>query len=44
MARGKVKIAGPIAKLLRLTPLSSRLFPIYVERLRADGRDDLIVD
>jgi len=44
MARGKVTVAGPIAKLLRLTPLSKRLFPVYVERLRADGRDDLIVD
>ncbi len=44
MARGKVTVAGPVAKLLRLTPLSKRLFPVYVERLRADGRDDLIVD
>jgi putative sterol carrier protein len=44
MARGKVKVEGPIAKLLKLTPLSKRLFPVYVAQLRADGREDLIVD
>ncbi len=43
MARGKVTVDGTVTKLLQLAPLSKRLFPVYVERLRADGRDDLIV-
>ncbi|QJY46440.1 SCP2 sterol-binding domain-containing protein [Pseudonocardia broussonetiae] len=43
MARGKVKVEGTVTKLLQLAPLSKRLFPVYVERLRADGRDDLVV-
>ena len=43
MARGKVKVNGEMSKLLSLAPLSKKLFPIYVERLRADGRDDLVV-
>ena len=44
IARGKVKVEGPVGKLLKLTPLSKRLFPVYIERLKADGRDDLIVN
>lgn len=43
MARGTVKVEGTVTKLLQLAPLSKRLFPVYVERLRADGRDDLVV-
>lgn len=43
MAKGKVKVDGTITKLLQLAPLSKKLFPVYVERLRADGRDDLVV-
>jgi putative sterol carrier protein len=43
IARGKVKVDGPAGKLLKLTPLSKRLFSVYIERLKADGRDDLII-
>ena len=43
MARGKVTVDGTVTTLLQLAPLSKRLFPTYVERLRADGRDDLVV-
>jgi len=43
MARGKVKVDGTVTKLLQLAPLSKKLFPVYVERLRADGRDDLVI-
>ncbi|WIX75236.1 SCP2 sterol-binding domain-containing protein [Amycolatopsis carbonis] len=43
MARGKVKVDGPVSKLIKLAPLSKKLFPVYVENLRADGREDLIV-
>lgn len=44
MAKGKIKVAGDIATLLRLAPLTKKLYPTYVERLREDGRDDLLVD
>ena len=43
MARGKVKVDGTVTKLLQLAPLAKKLFPVYVDRLRADGRDDLVV-
>ncbi|SNR96219.1 SCP-2 sterol transfer family protein [Haloechinothrix alba] len=42
MARGKVKVEGNIAKLLALSPASRKMFPVYVEMLKADGRDDLL--
>lgn len=44
MARGRVTVDGTVTKLLQLAPLSKRLFPVYVERLRADGREDLLVE
>ncbi|WP_019876106.1 SCP2 sterol-binding domain-containing protein [Sporichthya polymorpha] len=43
MARGKVKVEGQLTKLLQLAPLTRKLFPGYVERLKADGREDLVV-
>ncbi|MFD0926173.1 SCP2 sterol-binding domain-containing protein [Williamsia deligens] len=43
MARKRITVSGEIATMLRLAPLSRKLFPVYVERLRADGRDDLVV-
>ena len=43
MARGKIQVEGAMTKLLALAPLAKKLFPIYVERLRQDGRHDLIV-
>jgi hypothetical protein len=43
MARGTVKVEGTVTRLLQLAPLAKRLFPVYTERLRADGRDDLLV-
>lgn len=42
MAKGKVKVSGDIASLLKLAPLSKKLIPAYVERLNADGRSDLL--
>lgn len=42
MARGKIKVDGNIASLLKLAPLGKKLFPTYVETLTADGRLDLI--
>lgn len=43
MARKRITVSGEIGTLLKLAPLSKKLFPVYVERLRADGRDDLVV-
>lgn len=43
MARKKVTVEGTVTKLLQLAPLSKRLFPVYLEKLRADGREDLLV-
>jgi hypothetical protein len=43
MARGKVKVEGNVAQLLKLAPLGKSLYPVYIDRLKADGRDDLIV-
>lgn len=43
MARGKIKVDGNVADLLKLAPLAKKLHPVYVENLRNDGREDLIV-
>ncbi|GAA2862076.1 SCP2 sterol-binding domain-containing protein [Pseudonocardia halophobica] len=43
MARNKVRVEGNVAKLLALSPLGKKLYPQYVETLKADGRDDLLV-
>lgn len=42
MAKKKIKVEGNVASLLKLAPLGKRLYPVYVDRLKADGRDDLI--
>jgi hypothetical protein len=42
LARGKMKAKGPVAKILKLVPLARPGFDIYIERLRAEGRDDLL--
>ena len=44
MAKKKVTVDGTVTRLLQLAPLSKRLFPVYVERLRSDGRDDLLIE
>jgi hypothetical protein len=43
MARGKVKVEGSMTKLMALAPLGKKLFPRYIDMLKADGREDLIV-
>ncbi|MEO3788386.1 SCP2 sterol-binding domain-containing protein [Actinocorallia sp. B10E7] len=42
MAKGQIKVAGNVAGLLKIAPLGKKLYPIYVQRLKDDGRDDLI--
>lgn len=43
MAKGAIKVDGRVAPLLKLAPLSRKLYPVYIERLTADGRTDLLV-
>ncbi|BBX62388.1 hypothetical protein MSAS_15620 [Mycobacterium saskatchewanense] len=43
MAKKKIKVDGNVASLLKLAPLGKRLYSPYIERLKADGRDDLLV-
>jgi hypothetical protein len=42
MAKKKIKVDGNVASLLKLAPLGKKLYPVYIERLKNDGRDDLI--
>jgi hypothetical protein len=42
MAKSKIKVQGNVASLLKLAPLGKKLYPAYVETLKADGRDDLL--
>lgn len=43
MAKGQVKTEGAIMKVLKLVPSTKFLFPIYIDDLKAAGRDDLLV-
>jgi hypothetical protein len=43
MAKRKVKVDGNVASLLKLAPLGKKLYGDYVQRLKDDGREDLIV-
>ena len=42
LARGQIKAKGPVAKILRLVPLTKPVFPRYKAQLEAQGRTDLI--
>jgi len=41
LARGQIKASGPVAKILRLVPLTKPVFPRYKAQLEAQGRADL---
>jgi hypothetical protein len=41
LARGQMKAKGPVAKILRLVPLTKPVFPRYKAQLEAAGRSDL---
>lgn len=43
MAKKKIRVDGNVASLLKLAPLGKKLYPPYIERLKADGREDLLV-
>jgi putative sterol carrier protein len=42
LARGQIKASGPVAKILKLVPLTKPIYPRYKAQLEAQGRDDLI--
>ena len=42
LARGQIKASGPVAKILKLVPLTKPVFPRYKALLEAQGRDDLV--
>lgn len=42
MAKSRVKVAGNVASLLKLAPLGKKLYPVYIDALKADGREDLL--
>ena len=42
LARGQMKAKGPVAKILKLVPLTKPIFPRYRALLEHDGREDLL--
>ena len=42
LARGQMKSKGPVAKILKLVPLTKPVFPRYKAQLEEAGRDDLL--
>ena len=41
LARGQIKAKGPVAKILKLVPLTKPVFPLYKAQLEKSGRSDL---
>lgn len=42
LARGQIKASGPVAKILKLVPLTKPVYPIYKAQLEKQGRVDLL--
>jgi putative sterol carrier protein len=42
LARGQMKAKGPVAKILKLVPLTKPIFPRYRKMLEDAGRQDLL--
>jgi hypothetical protein len=42
LARGQIKAKGPVAKILKLVPLTKPIFPRYKALLESQGRQDLV--
>jgi putative sterol carrier protein len=42
LARGQMKAKGPVAKILKLVPLTKPIFPRYRALLEEDKREDLL--
>lgn len=43
MAKKKIRVEGNVGSLLKLAPLGKKLYPAYIQRLKDDGRSDLLV-
>ena len=43
MAKGKLKLGGSAAQLLKLAPITKDLYPVYVDMLNDDNRADLVI-
>jgi hypothetical protein len=42
LARGQMKAKGPVAKILKLVPLTKPIYPRYRKMLEDAGREDLL--
>ncbi len=42
LARGQIKAKGPVAKILKLVPLTKPIYPRYRKQLEDQGRSDLL--
>jgi hypothetical protein len=42
LARGQIKAKGPVAKILKLVPLTKPVYPRYKALLESQGREDLV--
>jgi putative sterol carrier protein len=42
LARGQIHAEGPVAKILKLVPLTKPIFLLYKAKLEAAGRTDLV--
>lgn len=42
LARGQIRASGPVAKILKLVPLTKPIFPRYEALLESQGRQDLL--
>jgi hypothetical protein len=42
LARGQIKANGPVAKILKLVPLTKPIYPRYKAQLEEQGRADLV--
>ncbi|MFT4263820.1 MAG: SCP2 sterol-binding domain-containing protein [Nocardioides sp.] len=43
MAKSRIKVQGNVASLLKLAPIGKKLYPAYIDSLKASGREDLLV-
>ncbi len=42
MARGQIKARGPVAKILKLVPMTKPVFPRYKKQLEKQGKADVM--
>ena len=42
MAHGQIKARGPVAKILKLVPMTKPVFPRYKKQLEEQGKTELL--